>query len=457
MRGFEVRFKYLLKILIFLFITIDSTDSSSLSGNLSLSSSTNAVGKDVQEAAKQVKKQSKIVLQANENRKNSVILGYPRLIKSPTSGMPDLNQIYNDSLFSSTGKPKIVNSLYPLGENSLSAYGVLLLSLVVFAVGIVGNLSIMCIVWNSMSMKSAWDSILAAVALWDFFLLFFCLPVVVFQQITHRRLLGALSCQIIPYMEVSSFGVSTFSLCALGIDRFQSITSSHLSSKSEEQCRSILGKISIIWIGSLTLALPEIFLWQLTQEHSPVSDLIIDSCVMDPSPELSPVFYSLVLTYKHARMWWFLGCYFCLPLLFTMTSLLVTLRIVGSTKNIKNVQSQCQLSWIVAGLAIVYGICILPENVTNILLSYTTIDVPNNLLMLITQFFLFLKCAVTPVLLLCVSKPLGQAFLDCCCCCCDGEPKSITDHKAEQSNGKLEQFTTPNCTNVSELQLGTPC
>ncbi|XP_018412746.1 PREDICTED: prosaposin receptor GPR37L1-like [Nanorana parkeri] len=456
MKGLTVRSKYLEFILFFQFIIIESTDSSSLSGNLSLPSSKNLVEKDVQEAAKQVGNQGKRGSQADESRQNPALMGYPRLIKSTTSGKPDVKRIYNDSSISSTGAPKIVNSLYPLGENSLSAYGVLLLSLVVFAVGIVGNLSIMCIVWHSMSMKSAWDSILAAVALWDFILLFFCLPVVVFQQITHRRLLGALSCRIIPYMEVSSFGVSTFSLCALGIDRFQWITS-QFSSKPEEQCRSILGKISVIWIGSLTLALPEIFLWQLHQERSPASGLIIDSCVMDPSTELSPVFYALVLTYKHARMWWFLGCYFCLPLLFTMTSLLVTLRIVGNTKNIKNVQVQCQLNWIVASLAIVYGICILPENVTNILFSYTTYHVPHNLLMLITQFFLFLKCAVTPILLLCISKPLGQAFLDCCCCCCDSKPKPGPVHKAEENTDKQEQLTNPNCTNYVELQLGTPC
>ncbi|KAM5180296.1 G-protein coupled receptor 37-like 1 [Mantella aurantiaca] len=457
MSSLAVVFKFLLIILFFQFISFEFTDSSSLPANVSLSSSNNAFEKYVQKAAKQVKHQGKRGSQADESRQNPALQGYPRLIKSPSSVMPDLNRMHNDSLLSSTGAPKIVNSLYPLSENSLSAYGVLLLSLVVFAVGIVGNLSIMCIVWHSMSMKSSWDSILAAVALWDFILLFFCLPVVVFQHITHRRLLGAFSCCMIPYMEVSSFGVSTFSLCALCIDRFQSITSCQFFSKPQEQCRSILGKIFVIWIGSLTLALPEIFLWRLNQERSPSSGLITDSCVMDPSTELSSVLYSLVLTYKNARMWWFLGCYFCLPLLFTMTSLLVTLRIVGSTKNVKNMQYHCQPSWIVAGLTIVYGICILPENVTNILFSYTSFDVPHNLLMLITQFFLFLKCAVTPILLLCISKPLGQAFLDCCCCCCDGDPKPGPVHKAEEIADKLEQLNTPNRTNDSELQLGTPC
>ncbi|XP_069801262.1 G-protein coupled receptor 37-like 1 [Dendropsophus ebraccatus] len=388
-------------------------------------------------------------------KKDAGNLGYPRLIHSPTTGLADVSRMQNGSSQSPTWGPKLINSLYPVSENSLSAYGVLLLSLVVFAVGIVGNLSIMCIVWHSLSMKSAWDSILAGVALWDFLLLFFCLPVVVFQEITHRRLLGFLSCRIVPYLEVSSLGVTTFSLCALGIDRFQSITSSQLPPRPVEQCQSILGKISVIWIGSLTLALPELLLWQLNQEQSPVSRLVTDSCVMHPSPDLLPALHSLVLTYKHARMWWFLGCYFCLPLLFTMTSLLVTLRIVGNTKNMKNSQSQRQLSWIVAGLAIVYGVCILPENIINLLVAYTSLDLPENLLTLITQFFLFLKSAVTPILLLCISKPLGQAFLDCCCCCCEDEAKP--DAGAQENSAKLEPLHPPHSPNDSALQLGTPC
>ncbi|XP_037553054.1 G-protein coupled receptor 37-like 1 [Nematolebias whitei] len=37
---------------------------------------------------------------------------------------------------------------------------------------------------------------------------------------------------------------------------------------------------------------------------------------------------------------------------------------------------------------------------------------------LLHHFLLFVKCSVTPVLLLFLCKALGQAFMDCCCCCC---------------------------------------
>ncbi|XP_053560725.1 G-protein coupled receptor 37-like 1 [Bombina bombina] len=394
--------------------------------------------------------------QGETPKKDSRVLGYPRLIHPLPSGIPELNKISNDTSLSSTLRPQLLNPLYPLSESSISAYGVLLLSLVVFAVGIIGNLSVMCIVWHSLYLKSAWDSILAGLALWDFLLLFFCLPVVVFQEITSRRLLGWLSCRIVPYMEVSSLGVSTFSLCALGIDRFQSVTSLQPSPRPVERCQSILGKLAIIWLGSLTLALPETLLWQITYERSHLPGVVHDTCIMQPAPNLPPVLHSLILTYQQARMWWFLGCYFCLPLLFTTTSLLVTLRIIGASKDTRHSQCQRQLSWLVAALATVYGICTLPENITNILVTYTNLDIPRDLMTLITQFFLFLKCAVTPVLLLCLSKPLGQAFLDCCCCCCeDGDkPNSTTTEGKKQTE---EPLTPSHCAKDLDLPLGTPC
>jgi len=97
---------------------------------------------------------------------------------------------------------QIQNPLYPVTENSYSAYAVMFLSLIVFVVGIIGNLSVMCIVWHNYYMKSAWNSILASLAFWDFLILFFCLPVVIFNEITKKRLLGDISCRIVPFMEV---------------------------------------------------------------------------------------------------------------------------------------------------------------------------------------------------------------------------------------------------------------
>ncbi|XP_043932432.1 G-protein coupled receptor 37-like 1 [Protopterus annectens] len=366
---------------------------------------------------------------------------------------------------------QIHNPLYPVTESSYSAYAVMFLSLIIFAVGIIGNLSVMCIVWHNYYMKSAWNSILASLAFWDFMVLFFCLPIVIFNEITKKRLLGDLSCRIVPYMQVSSLGVTTFSLCALGIDRFHSATSMQSKVRPVEQCQSIIAKLAVIWIGSMILAVPEILLWQITEETSPISGAAAEYCVMKPSSKLPESIFSLILTYQNARMWWYFGCYFCLPILFTISCQLVTRRIRNTEKKAdfrsspKHVQCEKQLNCTVMGLAVIYGICIIPENVCNIVIAYLSPEMSKQtleLLYLINQFFLFFKSSVTPVLLLCLCKPLGQAFMDCCCCCCD-ECRQDTS-SSDRPDGKLRTemsssifFDKPKEIASPIMVIGTPC
>ncbi|NXN13973.1 ETBR2 protein, partial [Indicator maculatus] len=305
---------------------------------------------------------------------------------------------------------------------------------------------------------------------WDFLILFFCLPVVIFNEITKKRLLGDVSCRIVPFVEVSSLGVTTFSLCALGIDRFHAATSPTASARPIERCQSIIAKLAVIWVGSMTLSVPEILLWQLAQDPAPVSGVVAEYCTMKPWAELPESIYSLVLTYQNARMWWYFGCYFCLPILFTLSCQLVTRRIRGSEKTerrgTKQGQSESHLNCTIIGLATIYGLCTTPENVCNIVVAYMSPDMSKqtlDLLSLINQFFLFFKCSVTPVLLLCLCRPLGQAFMDCCCCCCEGcGPDTASSEGSADSKLKTEMsssifFDKPRESPPPLLALGTPC
>ncbi|XP_034441377.1 G-protein coupled receptor 37-like 1 [Hippoglossus hippoglossus] len=369
----------------------------------------------------------------------------------------------------------LLNPLLPVSDGAYWAYAIMLLALVLFATGIVGNLALMCIVWHNFYLKSAWNCVLAGMALCDFLVLFFCLPVVVFHELTLKRLLGDLSCRLVPYLEVTSLGVATFSLCALSIDRFHAATGpGPLQSPKVEPCQSILSKLAVIWVGSMVLAAPELLLWQLLQEtvslptlptdllqSQPAGSLMaafrgrtdafkVDICVREPSAELPEGIYSLVLTYHEARMWWIFGCYLCLPLLFTLACDLVTRQVLAqrllqrpegnkapgrcssssssscsSTKKKPHVRQQRLRSTVMA-LTILYITCNLPESICNITLAY--ISIPESAVLpavvlpalsLIGQFLLFVRCSATPVLLLCLCRSLGQAFMDCCCCCCE--------------------------------------
>ncbi|XP_059806450.1 G-protein coupled receptor 37-like 1 isoform X1 [Hypanus sabinus] len=362
---------------------------------------------------------------------------------------------------------QLESNLYSVTDTTYSAYAVVLLSLILFIVGNIGNLAVMCIVCHNYYMKSAWNNILAGLACWDFFVIFFCLPVVVFNEITKKRLLGDIGCKVVPYLEVSCLGVTTFSLCALSIDRFRSATTIQSQIRLIESCLSIVAKMAVIWIGSMLLALPEVLLWQLDQKTSIISGVVTDYCIIQTSSNLPDHIYGLALTYENSRMWWYFGCYFCLPIIFSVTCQLVTRR-VKSTENKSDVKTtskfahyESQRNYTLIGLTILYGCCIIPENICNIVVAYTIPEISKetiDLLNIINQFFLFFKSSVTPVLVLCLWKPLGHAFMNCCCCCCDEcspEPSGTDVHDSKMKMEMASIF----CDNPKEtsamMTLGT--
>ncbi|CAK6442331.1 unnamed protein product [Pipistrellus nathusii] len=392
----------------------------------------------------------------------------PRPRGPPTGGPP-------------TGVPgqrlQMQNPLYPVTERSYGAYAVLLLALTLFAVGVVASLAVLCVVGHSYQLQSAWYAILASLALWDFLVLVLCLPVVVFHALAQRRLLGDASCRAVPFLEVSSLGVTTFSLCALGIDRFHVATSTLPAARpAAERCRSILAKLAVIWVGSMALAVPELLLWQLVPEPGPAEPGPADACAMRPSAGLPESLYSLVLTYQHARTWWSFGCYFCLPVLFTVTCQLVTWRVRGAPPGGrrpacpagKHGQGGGRPNATLVGLTAVFALCTLPQHVCSLVGAYLAADLSRpalGLLGLVAQFSAFFQAALTPVLLLCVSRPLGLAFRGCCCCCCEaceGPPAARAAPGPADAKLKTEMapsvfFHKPRGASPGLLPLGTPC
>ncbi|KAM6937649.1 protection of telomeres protein 1 [Xenentodon cancila] len=254
---------------------------------------------------------------------------------------------------------------------------------------------------------------------------------------------------------VASLGVTTFTLCALCIDRFRAATNVKMYYEMIENCASTTAKLAVIWVGALLLALPELLLRQLVTEDGDSPNVRpCERCVVRISTELPDTLYVLGLTYDSARLWWYFGCYFCLPTLFTICSSLVTVRKIRHAEqacirgNKKHIQLESQMNCVVVALVIVYGFCIIPENICNIVSMYMAASVSRktlDVLHLISQLLLFCKSAVMPTLLFCLCQPFTRAFLDCCCCCCDdcGTPSSpetthLTDIDNECAATQLE-------------------
>nr|XP_033813440.1 prosaposin receptor GPR37 [Geotrypetes seraphini] len=398
--------------------------------------------------------------------------GVRALPLNDSASFPDINQALAPG--NKTGKkPQLRNPFYPLTEDSYGAYAVMCLSVVIFIVGIMGNMAVMCIVWHNYYMRSISNSLLANLAFWDFLIIFFCLPLVIFHELAKKWLLDDFSCKIVPYIEVASLGVTTFTLCALCIDRFRAATNVQMYYEMIENCTSTTAKLAVIWVGALLLALPEVVLRQLTKEDLELSGMHPEErCVVKISPELPDTIYLLALTYNSARLWWYFGCYFCLPTLFTITCSLVTARKIRKAEkacvrgNKRQIHLESQMNCTVVALTILYGFCVIPENISNIVTTYMSTGVSRqtmDLLHLISQFLLFFKSCVTPVLLFCLCKPFSRAFMDCCCCCCDEcVQKSSTVTSDDNDNEyttelELSPFSTIRREMSTFASVGTHC
>lgn len=390
----------------------------------------------------------------------------------PDNGFGDITPLI--PLVTRTKENELKNPFYPVTSETYGAYVILIISVIIFSIGILGNITIMCIVCHNYYMRSISNSLLANLALWDFIIIFFCLPLVVFHELTKDWLLGEFSCKIIPYIEVASLGVTTFTLCALCIDRFRAATNVQMYYEMIENCTSTAAKLAVIWIGALLLALPELLIRQLVrEEREPAEVMPCERCVVRISTTLPDTLYVLGLTYDSARLWWYFGCYFCLPTLFTICCSLATAQKIRKAEranirgNRKQIQLEGQMNCMVVALAIVYGFCIIPENICNIVSVYMAAGVGMrtlDILHLVSQLLLFCKSAITPVLLLALCRPFSKAFMDCCCCCCEecGTARSATASEDAEHDCttelELSPFSTIQRREVSSYTaVGTHC
>ncbi|XP_061418824.1 prosaposin receptor GPR37 [Lethenteron reissneri] len=371
--------------------------------------------------------------------------------------------------------PRARNPFKPVTSETYGAYAILAFSLFLFAVGLASNLTVICVVCNNRYMKNVSNSLLANMAFWDFLVIFVCLPLTAVHELSKRWVLGDFTCKLVPYLEVASLGITTFTLAALCLDRFHAATNVRLHYEQTEGCISRGGKLAVVWLGALVLSTPELLIHGLagkdgvnsnnnnnhhhhyqghqnTQQQGVAvaggaptgSSLPYDRCEMRVPHELPDFLYMLSATYRAARPWWFFGCYFCLPIAFTVTCSVLTARRMkgagaaahnkpppgeagpatsltrGSTR--QQLRLERQMNCAVVALATAYACCLVPEIVCSMVWEYAGVGGGESpaldVLHTVAQYLLFSKSCLGPVLLLGLCRELARAARACCCCCC---------------------------------------
>lgn len=115
-------------------------------------------------------------------------------------------------LWDPTGNPRQYNIWLP-GIGIAAVYGLIII------VGLVGNVTLMKTCLSVKSMRTVPNLFLSSLALGDLLLLVTCAPVDASRYLVDQWLFGRVGCKLIPFIQLTSVGVSVFTLTALSADR----------------------------------------------------------------------------------------------------------------------------------------------------------------------------------------------------------------------------------------------
>ncbi|KAI1887436.1 hypothetical protein AGOR_G00190280 [Albula goreensis] len=303
------------------------------------------------------------------------------------------------------------------------------ISCIVFLVGIVGNATLLRIIYQHKCMRNGPNALIASLALGDLIYIIIDIPVNVYKlQMKQWPLaenpFGLFLCKLVPFLQKSSVGITVFSLCALSVDRYRAVAS---WSRVQGVGIPILTAIKIIsiWVLAITLAVPDTICFNMvTFTHSNVT---FHTCMLKPNN-------TFMEFYVNVKDWWFFGFYFCMPL--ACTAIFYTLMTVEMLNHRKgslrialseHLKQRREVAKAVFCLVLIFALCWLPLHLGRILkkLLYDPrkrdrCELLNFLLVLdhLGINLATVNSCINPFILYFVSKKFKNCFKSCLCCWC---------------------------------------
>lgn len=131
-----------------------------------------------------------------------------------------------DTFASDTGSLSVLNGTRPeqqLHPNfTIWIPGIVIAAVysIIIVIGLIGNVTLMKTCLLVKSMRTVPNVFLSSLALGDLLLLITCAPVDASRYLVDRWLFGRVGCKMIPFIQLTSVGVSVFTLTGLSADRY---------------------------------------------------------------------------------------------------------------------------------------------------------------------------------------------------------------------------------------------
>ncbi|KAF1395387.1 hypothetical protein PFLUV_G00011000 [Perca fluviatilis] len=322
--------------------------------------------------------------------------------------------------------------------NSYFKYINTIISIIVFVVGLVGNATLLRIIYQHKCMRNGPNALIASLALGDLIYIIIDIPINVYKLLAGRWPLeetdfALFLCKLVPFLQKASVGITVLNLCALSVDRYRAVASWSRVQGVGIPLFTVVEIVSI-WLLSLVLAVPEAIGFDMVTFD--YRNKTMRTCMLNPKNDF-------MVFYKDAKDWWMFGFYFCVPLACTavfytlMTCEMLnhrngSLRIALS----EHLKQRREVAKAVFCLVLIFALCWFPLHLSRILkkMVYYQDDTMRcellNFLLVMDYFGLNLatvNSCINPIILYFVSKKFKNCFKSCLCCWCysDNQLSSI--------------------------------
>ncbi|KAF3694735.1 Gastrin-releasing peptide receptor [Channa argus] len=322
--------------------------------------------------------------------------------------------VLNVSRLDFTGDQHLYNIWLP-GVGIAAVYGIIII------VGLVGNITLIKTYLMVKSMRTVPNLFLSSLALGDLLLLATCAPVDASRYLVDKWLFGRVGCKLIPFIQLTSVGVSVFTLTALSADRYKAIVTP-LDIHKSSATLSISLRVAVIWLLSVTLAIPEAVFSDLhTFTTSHTNETFVTCAPYPHATELHPKIHSTVS---------FLIFYIIPLLIISVYYCFIARSLVKSSGDLpaeghlhlqRQIKSRKRLSKTVLVFVGLFAVCWLPSHVIYLYRSYHYSQVDTSMGHFIAsvcaRILAFTNSCVNPFALYLMSKSFSKHFNRQLLCC----------------------------------------
>ncbi|KAL4640419.1 endothelin-1 receptor-like [Arapaima gigas] len=330
-----------------------------------------------------------------------------------------------------------------------------IISCIIIITGLVGNATLLRIIYQNKCMRNGPNALIASLALGDLIYITIAIPINMYKLLASHwpfedKPFGLFLCKLVPFLQKASVGITVLNLCALSVDRYRAVASwSRVQGVGIPMLTAI--EIIAIWVLSIILAVPEAIGFNMVSFS--YNNRTIHTCMLK---SYSP----FMKFYSNAKDWWLFGFYFCMPLACTaffytlMTCKMLhhrnsSLRIALS----EHLKQRREVAKAVFCLVLIFALCWFPLHLSRILkkMGYTEhdknrCDFLTFLLILdyIAMNLATVNSCINPIILYFISKKFKNCFKSCLCCWCYTPPLT---NSTGAMNGTSIQCKSPEANN----------